>query len=197
MAEHYFSEVQESPLKLRKIESVLRGHKLEFWTAGGVFSPRKVDNGSMLLANESRLEDGWDVLDLGCGYGAVGIAVARAFSKSKIVMTDINQRAIKIARMNKRLNDLKNISILQGSTYSKVKSRFDTILLNPPQSAGKKICFEMIEKAPDYLKEKGTLQIVARHSKGGKMLSEKMEKVFGNVEVIARKSGFKIYLSKN
>ncbi len=81
--------------------------------------------------------------------------------------------------------------------YKKVSGKFDTILLNPPQTAGKDVCFEMISKAPNFLKENGLLQIVARHKKGGKALSEKMNSVFCNVKDISKKSGYRIYVSKN
>ena len=197
MTEHYYSKEQKSQINLKKISARLRDNELEFWTGSGVFSGKKVDKGSELLANECIIKEGWDVLDLGCGYGAVGIAAAKAYPSSNIVMTDINQRAVKIARLNKKMHRLKNISVLQGDAYEKVSGNFDTILFNPPQTAGKEICFKMIELAKDYLKKGGLLQLVARHNKGGKSLSEKMKLVFGNVRGISKKSGYRIYLSEN
>lgn len=193
MAEHYYSEEQKSEIKLRKIRAVLRGNEIELWTGAGTFSPKRIDKGSELLANESIIKNGWRILDLGCGYGAVGIAAAKAHPESEVVMTDINKRAVKIARMNKKHNKLANISVFQGSMYESVSGKFDTILLNPPQTAGKETCFRMISLAPKHLKDRGLLQVVARHSKGGKALSEKMKNVFGNVDVHARKSGYRIY----
>jgi 16S rRNA (guanine1207-N2)-methyltransferase len=73
---------------------------------------------------------------------------------------------------------------------------FDTILLNPPQTAGKKLCFELIEESKAHLKKDGLLQLVARHNKGGKDLSKKMLEVFGNVEPTAKEAGFRVYVSK-
>ena len=95
-------------------------------------------------------------------------------SDSEVVLTDINSRAVKIARMNKKRNRVENVSFVQGDMFEKVKGKFDTILFNPPQTAGKSICFQMIEKSKDFLKEGGTLQLVARHNKGGKSLSGKI-----------------------
>jgi 16S rRNA G1207 methylase RsmC len=126
----------------------------------------------------------------------VGIAIAKAFPSSEIVMTDINSRAVALARMNKKIHKLDNVSVLQGDMFEKVNGKFDAILLNPPQTAGKELCFRMIESSRDFLKEGGALQVVARHNKGGKSLSEKMKDVFGNVEGIAIKSGYRIYLSR-
>lgn len=196
MSEHYYSEDQTSELSLRKIRSRLRGNELEFWTGAGVFSGKKVDKGSELLANDSIIKDNSRVLDLGCGYGPVGIAVAKGNPSAEVILTDINKRAVNLARMNKKLNNLHNIKVFQGDMYGSVKGKFDAILLNPPQTAGKETCFKMIEESKDYLNQEGTLQIVARHKKGGKSLSEKMKSVFGNVEEISIKSGYRIYLSR-
>jgi len=80
--------------------------------------------------------------------------------------------------------------------FSKIPEKFDVILLNPPQTAGKKICFQMIEESKLHLNEKGTLQIVARPKKGGETLAQQMLKVFGNAYEIAKGAGFKVYLSR-
>lgn len=196
MKEHYYSEEQKSELRPRKIRARLRNNELEFWTGAGVFSGKKVDKGSELLANECVLKEKWKVLDLGCGYGPIGIAAAKAFPSADVILTDINRRAVKLARMNKKLNRLSNVSVVQGDIYENVKGKFDTILLNPPQTAGKDICFEMIELAPRFLKKNSLLQVVARHNKGGKALSEKMKSVFNNVKEISKKSGYRIYVSE-
>jgi len=195
--EHYFSEKQTSELKLSLINARLRDLEFEFFTGSGVFSGKKVDKGSVLLINDSIIPKSARVLDLGCGYGPVGIAIAKSFPDSEVVLTDINSRAVKIARMNKKRNKIENISIVQGDMFEKVEGKFDTILFNPPQTAGKDICFQMIEKSKEFLKAGGTLQVVARHNKGGKSLSGKMESVFGNVEDVSKKSGYRIYISKN
>ena len=198
MTEHYYSEEQKSELNLKKIKSILRDNELDFWTGAGVFSGKKVDKGSELLANDCIIEDNWKVLDLGCGYGPIGIAIAKAHPSTSILMTDINRRSVKISKMNIKLNKISNASAVQGDMYKKAEGKlFDTILLNPPQTAGKEVCFKMIGLAKNFLKKGGLLQIVARHNKGGKSLSEKMKSVFNNLEEISKKSGYRIYVSKN
>ena len=112
-------------------------------------------------------------------------------------MTDINKRAVDLAKMNIKLNGLEGIEAVQGNLYEKVSPGFDTILVNPPQTAGKDICFEMIKEAKKYLKTRGILQLVVRSKKGGKQLSDFMKAVFGNVEVTAKKSGYSVFVSKN
>ncbi len=196
MAEHYYSQNQRSALNLKKISAVLRGIRLEFYSGSGVFSKDKVDRGTEVLIENCAVENKWDVLDLGCGYGAVGIAVAKAFPNSKVILSDVNKRALKLAKMNVELNKVENAYVVFSDLYSGVLGEFDTILSNPPMSAGRELCFRIIEEAKDYLKKGGFLQMVAKHRKGGKMLEEKMLGVFGNVEAIAKFSGYRVYISK-
>jgi 16S rRNA G1207 methylase RsmC len=197
MAEHYFSERPTSRIVPHKFGAMLRGNMVTFHTGSGVFSIKHVDRGTEVLIESCLIEDGWRVLDLACGYGPVGIALSIAFDIS-VVMTDVNERALDFTRKNIEENRLsrKDIAVVKGDVYGSVEGEFDTILVNPPQNAGKDICFSMIDGAPDHLKKGGMLQLVARHQKGGKSLSKRMEEVFGNVDAIAKKSGFRVYVSR-
>jgi len=136
------------------------------------------------------------ILDLGCGYGPVGISIAKSFPETKVLMTDVNKRAIKLAKMSIELNKTANVETKCSDKFEKIDQNFDTILLNPPQTAGKKLCFEMIEESKSHLERNGLLQLVARHNKGGKDLSKKMNEVFGNVKETAKGSGYRIYVSE-
>ncbi|MEM4336791.1 MAG: methyltransferase [Candidatus Woesearchaeota archaeon] len=191
--QHYYSSKQNSIFKLKKISAFLLGSKFEFFTAPGVFSKNKIDNGTYILIENAQVKEKSKLLDLGCGYGAVGIVFAKV-KKCDVVMADSNERAVELAKMNAHLNgvkcDVRVTNIFQG-----IPEKFDTILLNPPQSAGKEVCFKMIEAAKEHLNKKGTLQIVARPKKGGKTLAQKMIKVFGNAYEIAKGAGYKVYLS--
>ena len=141
---HYFTEKQESELRFFPLEATLRGKKLSLLTASGVFGRKKVDRGSELLIQKCIVEDNWDVLDLGCGIGVVGIAIKKCFPKCNVILTDINKRAVKVAKINSRHNKVE-VKIKQGDMYAKITGEFDTILLNPPQHAGKDVCMKMIE----------------------------------------------------
>ena len=192
--EHYYSEQQKSFLKLKKLKQKIKGKEFEFYSSSGVFSKEKVDKGTLILAENMIIDKNSKVLDIGCGIGILGIAAAKLYN-ANVVMSDINKRAVVLAKKNAELNNVK-AEIYQGNLYEKIKqSDFDVILSNPPQTAGKEICFELIQKSKDYLKSNGSLQLVARHNKGGKTLSEKMKEVFGNVKVIAKKSGYWVYFS--
>jgi len=190
---HYFSEKQDSEFKVKTINEILCNREYTFFTSSGVFSKKKVDYGTKVLVNNMIIGIEDKVLDLGCGIGIVG-KVAASKTKGKIVLTDINKRAVKLAKMNTK--GVKTIKVLQGSGFEKIKDKFNVILLNPPQTAGKKVCHAMIKDAKDFLLKDGTLQVVARHNKGGESLSEYMESVFGNMKTIAKKGGYRVYVSK-
>lgn len=192
--EHYYSEEPTSELRIKKISQNIRRTEFEFYTSSGIFSKDKVDAGTLILAESMIAGKSSKILDVGCGIGILGIVAAKLFG-ANVVMTDINKRAIMLARKNLELNNVKS-EIYQGNLYEKIKDNdFDVIVSNPPQTAGKEVCFKLIEQSKNYLKQGGNLQIVARHNRGGKTLSKKMEEVFGNAKVIARKSGYFVYMS--
>lgn len=194
--EHYFTAKPQSPLKLRKISAVMRGIGLEFFTGSGIFSPDKIDFGTALLANNCIIKEEWKVLDLGCGYGAVGIAIAKAHPSCKLTLIDINERAVMLAKKNAKTN-YAEVEVIQGNMYEPVAGRkFDAILLNPPQTAGKKICEQMILEGKNHLVGDGLFQLVARHNKGGSRFEKYMKEVYGNAETIAKKGGYRVYVSK-
>lgn len=151
MMDHYYTKTPRSRFATEEIDVHLRGQSFRILTASGTFSRKKVDTGTALLVDNAEIEDGWDILDLGCGYGVVGITLARAFPRSKVLMTDINERAVGLARKNSK--GMGNVEVISGDAFEKVDRSFDAILLNPPQNAGKELCFRMIEEAKDHLKK--------------------------------------------
>lgn len=193
--EHYYSKEQKSPLDLKKISQRINKKEFDFYTASGIFSKDKVDKGTLILAENMIIDQNSKVLDIGSGIGILGIVAAKIFN-ADVVMTDINKRAIMLAKKNIKLNNV-NAKIYQCNLYEKIKDNdFDVILTNPPQTAGKELCFRLIEHSKIHLKQGGSLQLVARHNKGGASLSRKMEEVFGNVKVVARKSGYWVYMGE-
>lgn len=191
---HYYTEKQTSKLNLIRFKALLRGHELEFYSGSGVFSVKKIDKGTMVLIENCIVEG--EVLDIGCGVGVVGIAVKKDCPECDVFLTDINKRAVKLARMNADLNRV-DVRLFQGDLYSPlIGKKFNTILSNPPYAAGRDICYKIIEEAEKHLVKGGSLQLVARHQKGGKMLKKKMEEVFGNVEELVKRSGYRVYKSE-
>jgi 16S rRNA G1207 methylase RsmC len=193
---HYFSEKQDSDINLKKIKIKINEREMELYTGAGIFSKDELDKGSRLLIENAEIKEKDAVLDLGCGYGVVGISIKKKYSSTKILMTDINERAVMIAAKNIKLHNLLGIEARKSDIFSNIPESFDAILLNPPQTAGREICFKMIEQSEKHLNPGGKLQIVARHNKGGETLSKKMKEVFGNVNTTARGSGFRVYVSE-
>ena len=194
--EHYFTKSPKSELKIYKIVAILRNKEINFYTASGLFSPSSVDRGSELLINKCIIKDNWKVLDLGCGYGIIGLSLLLTNPTLKLTFSDINERAVKLTNMNLNSHHLK-AEVMQSDGFENIKDKFDTILLNPPQTAGKQLCQKLIEDSKQHLNAKGGLQLVARHNKGGKELSKKMLEIFGNVKDVSKGAGYRIYLSQN
>lgn len=192
--EHYFTAKPKTAPRYSSIQCILRENHLEFKTASGVFSKTKIDAGSYLLIERSEVSDGMKILDLGCGYGPVGVALGKAF-ELVVVCSDVNERAVDLARENGKKNGVKLKGVVSDG-FENLKGKFDSILFNPPQTAGKKLCLRLISEAKEFLKSGGSLQIVARHQKGGKALRDHMKEVYGNAESIARKGGYHIYISR-
>lgn len=193
---HYYEKKQVSKEIIRDIKAVLRNALFTFRTSSGVFSGKRVDAGTKLLADTCIVEKDWCILDLGCGYGVIGIVMKKLYSNADVFMVDINERAIALAEKNAVLNGV-SPHIAQGHLYEPVgKMEFDTIIVNPPYVAGRKLVFEMLEGAKKHLKKGGLLQVVARHQKGGKTIMKKMLEIFNNVLDHARGAGYHVYVSK-
>lgn len=192
--EHYFAERPAAKRKRFVIEDILGGRRLSFVSDASVFSKRKVDAGTKLLIRHMQLRPGDVALDLGCGYGPIGIAAA-PFAK-KVYMTDVNERAVELAEENARRNNVTNVEVRQGDGFEPVKGlTFDAILTNPPIRAGKKVVFRMIEDSKAHLRPGGSLWLVARTAQGAKSIRKKMEEAFGNAEYVAMKGGYRLMRS--
>ena len=189
---HYYSQEPNVPLKTRMIEVVIRGERFRFITSSGVFSFGKLDRGTKLLIENMVLEKNWRVLDLGCGYGVIGIVASRFVNY--VVMTDINKRAVSIAKKNLKINNVKNAEVRWGHLYEPMKGeRFHSIITNPPVHAGKDVLREIVINAPLHLYDGGLLQIVIRTNQGAKYIKSLMERNFKEVIEVSKGSGFRVY----
>ncbi|MBD3192254.1 MAG: methyltransferase [Candidatus Heimdallarchaeota archaeon] len=191
---HYFSEHPSSSGKKTIIQTVQFNQSLSFKSQSGIFNWQKVDTGSELLLEKSRLPNnsGAEILDLGCGYGLLGIAIAKACPTVKVTLTDINRLAVRLAKENCKRNRVeKNTAVKKGHLYEPVKKQlFDLIITNPPISAGKKVLRELTAKAPPHLKPEGSLQLVVPKKKGLGSMKKMLKEAFGTWEVLGKGSGF-------
>ncbi|NQU98334.1 class I SAM-dependent methyltransferase [Candidatus Woesearchaeota archaeon] len=192
---HYYSKEQPSELRPFEITINVKNVSFKIISGSGVFSKKKLDKGTEVLLKGMVMEDGWSALDLGCGTGVVGIYVKKIFPKTNITLSDVNQRAVYLTKQNLNKNNVEGKTIISDG-FEKIKDSFDAILLNPPQVAGKDVCFKLIEDSFEHLSKNGLLELVARHNKGGQTLSKKMNSVFGNVKDAAKGSGYRIYISQ-
>jgi 16S rRNA G1207 methylase RsmC len=142
------------------------------------------------------LPDGGRVLDVGCGYGVVGVVVGRLAPGLEVWMTDVNERAVSLARLNIDRNGVE-AEVRQGDLYGPVRGmRFGAVLSNPPISAGlRRVVGALVNGAVDHLEAKGSLQVVVQSNKGGRTLASMMEDAFGEVEVLARGGGYRVLMS--
>lgn len=195
--EHYYVRHPTSESQLGIIRTHLRGRLFEFLTSSSVFSKKRIDLGTRLLIESMILPRKGLLLDMGCGYGPVGIVMGALNPDLQVVMVDVNERAVWLAKENVKRNNIENVDVHRGFLYEPVKNmKFSSIVCNPPVSAGMQVVLAIIKEAPKHLKKGGLFQIVVRSKIGGRRLSEELEKIFGNVKVLARKSGYRVFLSK-
>jgi 16S rRNA (guanine1207-N2)-methyltransferase len=195
--EHYFASAPKSQERFGLVRTSLCGRSFEFLTASSVFSKRKVDSGTRLLIEATILPQTGCVLDIGCGYGAVGIAVAKINPKLHVVMTDVNARAVRLAKKNIELNRVTNTEVRYGFFYEPVEDlRFNCVLSNPPVSAGMETVKNIVLQAPKVITAGGTFQMVIRSKIGAKLLPALFTETFGNCMVVARESGFRVLMGK-
>lgn len=195
--EHYFTSEPKSEERFGLVRTNLCGRNFEFLTASSVFSKRRVDLGTRLLIESMLLPPEGCLLDIGCGYGAVGIVAAVLNPKVRVIMTDVNMRAIRLAKQNIESNRASNAEVRYGHFYEPVDGyAFNCILSNPPVSAGMETVKAIVRGAPNVLVDKGTFQMVIRSKIGAKALPAMFEETFGNVKVVARGSGFRVLLGQ-
>lgn len=195
MTQHYFTENPDSEIKEKSFSENISGSQLNFISVSGVFSfETKIDRASLNLI-KNFTPGGSTVLDVGCGYGAIGLFVKALFYEQKITMVDVNNRALDYARKNASINNLE-VEILNSNLYGSLSERvFDDIISNPPIAAGKELNRQLITEAYEHLSENGSLWLVAFHNKGGSTLKGIMENVFGNVSDIDKSGGIRVYKS--
>jgi 16S rRNA (guanine1207-N2)-methyltransferase len=193
--EHYFASAPKSKTNFGLIRTTLRNKKFEFLTSSSVFSKRQVDQGTRLLIEAMVLPQTGNVLDIGCGYGAVGIAVATFNPQLRIIMTDVNTRAVGLAKQNTQINKVTNAEVRRGNLYEPVQDiKFNCVLSNPPVSAGMETVKAIIRDAPSVMAPKASLQMVIRSKIGSKTLPAIFNETFSNCEVLARESGYRVLI---
>jgi 16S rRNA (guanine1207-N2)-methyltransferase len=193
-AETYFAERPHARPHRRLLRFLYRGELLSFVVDTGVFSARRLDPGTALLIENLRLSATDGVLDLGCGWGAVGVAAARSAPRGEVVLADVNRRAARLAQENLARNGVGNASVLVGRGFEPVGDRtFDVIVTNPPYRAGREVVLAMLKEAPRHLAPGGRLLLVGKGSQGVLYYQRWLAEHWApEVRVLDRSSGYRV-----
>ncbi len=199
MPEHYFSKKPQSKSSPKTWTYRLQDKWYTFTSDTGVFSRHEVDFGSKLLIEQFNAPNiQGDILDLGCGYGPIGIALADRYRGRNVVMSDINERALQLAKENAKQNNIDNVEFISSDRFEHIGNRtFAAIVTNPPIRAGKRIVHSIFEGSKSALCECGELWIVIQKKQGAPSAKKKLKEIFGNVEVIHRHKGYHIMKAVN
>ncbi|MCL2372663.1 MAG: methyltransferase [Defluviitaleaceae bacterium] len=187
---HYFIEDASIKPDIKKIHYSFGGHAFIFTTNAGVFSKDHVDHATDILLNTIPPLAG-DLLDLGCGYGCIGIVLAKA-NAINLTQADINQAALDLTKLNCKENGVAS-NIIKSDCFENIHGKFDTIILNPPIHAGKATTFKMYEGAFLHLNAGGKLYIVTLKKHGAESTQAKLLSIFGNCQPLYKKKGYFVF----
>ncbi len=192
---HYFENDDSVISEPATITYDFQGQHLTYTTDHGVFSRQRLDYGSRVLMDAIDIGNAKSMLDVGCGYGTMGIALKSVHEDLQVLMTDVNKRAISLAKENIKCNNLEGIDVIESDVYENVHDRYDLVISNPPIRAGKKVVSAIISGSYDHLNEGGRLVIVIQKKQGAPSAKKLMEEIFGNATVIKKDKGYYILQS--
>ena len=196
--DHYFTDNRHLAENRKEISFRFWCFTYTFITDNGVFCKDNVDFGTKVLLQTlcDRNELGEHILDVGCGYGVIGITLKKIYPKAQMEMVDVNPRAVQLAKENAVKNNIE-ATIHTSNVYDEVNGNtFTDIITNPPIRAGKKIIYQIFEKAYDHLAQEGCLWVVIRKQQGAASAVTKIKEVFGNCEIINKEKGYFILKEK-
>lgn len=198
MSEHYYSQTQKVESSPKTWSYPLKGQSFRFKTDNGVFSKNEVDFGSRLLIETfEQPEVEGNILDVGCGYGPIGLTAAKLMPGRTVHMVDVNERALGLAKENAELNGIKNVQIYESDRLENTKgNKFAAILTNPPIRAGKKVVHDIFEQSFEALLPGGELWVVIQKKQGAPSAIDKLGELFGEVETVEKKKGYFILRAK-
>ncbi|CAM4483958.1 class I SAM-dependent methyltransferase [Paenibacillus tarimensis] len=194
MSDHYYSRTPQTESDRKVYEAVLAGRTFRFVTDTGVFSKTGVDYGSRVLIDAMEFAADAKVLDVGCGYGPIGLAAAVKAPAGHVTMVDVNERAVQLSTENAALNHIDNVTVVQSDLYEAVTDmRFDVILTNPPIRAGKETVHRIFEEAVSLLVPGGSIWVVIQKKQGAPSAFAKLEMLYASVREITKDKGYRIF----
>ncbi len=189
---HYFVNDDNVASKRRTIQLQIENKTLTFLSDNGVFSKNHVDDGSMILIKtllSFHLEG--RILEIGTGYGVIGLTLASFSPETTVLATDVNTRALALCKENiKRLELDDRVTCLQSDLYANIEGLYDSIVTNPPIRAGKKITYALYKEGLDHLIDGGSIYLVIRRSQGADSTLEYLRVIYKSAEILTREKGF-------
>lgn len=199
VAEHYYSNKPQVESKPQHFKFTLRDFTFSFETDTGVFSKSEVDFGSRVLIETFEMPDiSGAIMDVGCGYGPIGLSLAKAYPDRTVYMMDINERAVALSRKNAEANGVQNVRVFESDGLSAMAEDISAaaILTNPPIRAGKETIFKFYDEAYEKLVPSGELWVVIQKKQGAPSTVSKLQERFVEVEVVEKKKGYWIVRAK-
>jgi len=192
MTHYYSKDLGDLESKPKQFDYVFNDTKFIFHSDLGVFSKDFVDYGSyaLLKAYKPTSLEG-EVLDMGSGYGVIGIIISKIHNK-KTVMCEINPRSYELSLKNIEANKV-NSEAYNSDLYEKVENRmFAQVVTNPPIRAGKKVVYAIYDGAYEHLLPGGELWVVIQKKQGAPSSMDHINELFGNCEIVERDHGYYI-----
>ena len=195
---HYFENDVNLKSNKTQLKLYINDKVLSFVSDSGVFSSTQIDYGSFtFLKTLLELENVNSILDVGCGYGVLGITLKYFGKCQNVTMVDINPKAVSLCQENINYYSLDNISCFISDGFNEVNSSYDQIVINPPIRAGKAVIYKMFEDSVKHLNENGSLYIVIKKNLGANSAITKLSELFKKVEVLKKDKGYFIIKATN
>jgi 16S rRNA (guanine1207-N2)-methyltransferase len=194
---HYFHNDSSLDHKVKGIDLFIRNMSFRFQTDLGVFSKDSIDFGTRTLIEHIEIPDSaTTVIDMGCGYGPIGIVVAKLYPSTKVYLYDVNERAVDLARKNAIENKAENVIVAPSFLFEHVSIQADVIITNPPIRAGKLTIFRLYEDAFKTLNPGGLFYAVIQKKQGAPSTVVKLKEIFGHCEIVDRSKGYWVLLAR-
>ncbi|MBD3195997.1 MAG: methyltransferase [Candidatus Lokiarchaeota archaeon] len=200
--QHYSTKYPDVQLKVHSVSESLRRHLYIFKTTTGVFSYRKIDLGTKVLIRNLEIPPNSNkLLDLGCGYGPIGMVLGYESHESEIYFIEINRRAIWCVKENIKINlpnSQNRTHVLSGNYFDALKEdeiTFDAIYMNPPLRKGRNEFLSILHQAPKYLATNGFFEFVIRKKMGAPYVYKYFTKKFpnGKITIKVKRSGYWVF----
>lgn len=195
--EHYFTNNENLKSEIRSINFSFDAYNFVFKSDNGVFSKNKVDYASLFLVKTFfaiNKKDFDNILDIGCGYGFIGIVLSKLLKKH-VSMYDVNKRAVHLCEMNVKLNEV-DATVGVSDVYENVVGKYDLIITNPPIRAGKEVLMNFLKGGLEKLNKEGELWFVISKNQGAKSIKKELEKIC-TCEILDKSKGFWVISAKN